>query len=171
MIKILSLIVLPFFVLKRYLSSSGLINKVKINIYSLLGADISIHVKLESDVDLLGLKNIKIQGDSFIGKHTRIIAYNEKINIGRNVLIAANSTLITRSHVHTDLANPIRCQGYINKPIYIEDNVWIGTNCIILAGVRIGEGSIVAANSVVNKDVEPYTIVGGSPAKFIKKRV
>ncbi|MCH5225010.1 MAG: acyltransferase [Muribaculaceae bacterium] len=56
----------------------------------------------------------------------------------------------------------------ITKPIIIEDDVWIGFNCIILKGVKIGEGAIVAAGSVVTKDVQPWTMVGGNPAKLIK---
>lgn len=55
--------------------------------------------------------------------------------------------------------------------IIIEDEVWLGANSIILSGVTIGKGAIVAAGSVVTKDVPPYTIVGGNPAKFIKNRV
>ncbi len=59
----------------------------------------------------------------------------------------------------------------ITKPITIKDNVWIATDAIILPGVTIGEGAVVAAGAVVSKDVEPWTVVGGNPARFIKKRV
>ena len=59
----------------------------------------------------------------------------------------------------------------ITKPITIKDNVWVATGAIVLPGVTIGEGAVVAAGSVVTKDVEPWTVVGGNPAKFIKKRV
>lgn len=55
--------------------------------------------------------------------------------------------------------------------IIIDDDVWIGAGAIILTGVTIGKGSVIAAGSIVTKDVEPYTIVGGNPAKLIKKRV
>ncbi|WP_442859821.1 DapH/DapD/GlmU-related protein [Anaerobutyricum hallii] len=62
-------------------------------------------------------------------------------------------------------------QGYTeNKPVYIEDNVWIGRRVLIMPGVCIGTGSIVAAGAVVTKNVEPYSIVGGNPAKIIKYR-
>ncbi|MEO8253406.1 MAG: acyltransferase [Flavobacterium sp.] len=60
--------------------------------------------------------------------------------------------------------------GVVNsKPIKICSNVWIGMNCIVLKGVTVGEGAIVAAGSVVTKDVAPWTVVGGNPAKFIKE--
>ena len=138
--------------------------------YGILGADIKSAVYIEDDVDLLGLKNIKIGSGTFIGKSCRLIAYNEKINIGENVLIAANSVILTRSHNYSTTNISINKQGYSNKSVDIADDVWIGVNCVILYGVKIGQGAIIAANSVVNKDVEPYSIVGGSPAKLIKKR-
>ena len=56
-----------------------------------------------------------------------------------------------------------------SKPIIIHSNVWIGMNCIILKGVTIGQGAIVAAGSVITKDVPPWTIVGGNPARAIKE--
>ena len=61
-------------------------------------------------------------------------------------------------------------QGEIRKGVTIEDGVWLGTRVIILDGVTVGKNSIVAAGSIVNKDVPPYTIVGGIPAKIIKNR-
>lgn len=171
MLNIITWIFLPFFILNRYLMSSSILNKFNINIYNKLGANISFNARLEKNVDLLGIKNICIKNGAFIGKNTRIIAYNEKVHIGENVLIAANCTLITRSHIYSDLEIPIKNQGYNDDSIIIEDDVWIGTNSIILKGVKIGKGAIIAANSVVNKDIESYSIVGGSPAKFIKKRI
>ena len=60
---------------------------------------------------------------------------------------------------------------YFVSPVVIKDNVWIATGAIILPGVTIGEGAVVGAGAVVTKDVEPWTVVGGNPAKFIKKRV
>jgi putative colanic acid biosynthesis acetyltransferase WcaF len=58
----------------------------------------------------------------------------------------------------------------IAKPIIIMENVWVTTGAMILPGVTIGEGGVVAAGAVVVKDVEPWTVVGGNPARFIKKR-
>ena len=55
-----------------------------------------------------------------------------------------------------------------SKPITIEDNVWIGENAVILKGIRIGRGSIIACNAVVTKDVPPYTIAAGNPARIVK---
>ena len=88
-----------------------------------------------------------------------------KITIGDNVCIGEDVRLLTGTH---DLESSTF--DLVIKPIDIGDNVWIATGSIILPGIKIGEGAVVAAGSVVTKDVEPWTVVGGNPAKFIKKR-
>lgn len=87
------------------------------------------------------------------------------ITIGDNCLIGHNAVLATANHA-LELAKN-RKLNY--APIKICDNVWLGANVTVLQGVTIGEWAVVAAGAVVTKDVEPYTIVGGVPAKFIKK--
>lgn len=87
------------------------------------------------------------------------------ITIGDGVLIGHNVVLATATH---DLA-PSRSRKLHYKPIVICDNAWIGSNSVILQGVTVGEWSVVAAGAVVTRDVEPYTVVGGIPAKFIRK--
>jgi acetyltransferase-like isoleucine patch superfamily enzyme len=93
-----------------------------------------------------------------------------KVTIGDFVLIAPNSVIVGSNHNFQRLDLPIKKQGISSKGIIIEDDVWIGANVTILDGVIIGKGSIVAAGSVVTKYIEPYSIVGGIPAKVIKKR-
>ena len=92
------------------------------------------------------------------------------IKIGDNVRIAHNCSLISGQHKYNERGKTIVDSGYVLAPICIGDDVWLGTGVVVLPGVTIGEGCVVAANSVVNKDVEPYSIVGGIPAKLIKKR-
>ncbi len=87
------------------------------------------------------------------------------ITIGDGVLIGHNVVLATATH---DLA-PSRSRKLHYKPIVIGDNVWIGSNAVILQGVTVGEWAVVAAGAVVTRDVEPYTVVGGIPAKFIRR--
>lgn len=109
-----------------------------------------------------------------IGDNTRIhgtcIHAYKRISIGANCLIAAN-TQIFDGNGHDlsfeDVDNRINTKGDA-KDICIEDSVWIGANVIILPGVRIGKGSIVAAGSVVTKDVAEMSVVGGNPAVLIK---
>lgn len=170
MYKIISFFVIPFFVFKRWFIKSKIYFEVKNKVYISFGSKIGANVKIENSVDLLGLKNLEIGDNVFIGKNSRLVAYDQKISIGKNVLIAANTIILTRTHVYEKNNIPINKQGYINKPVNIGDDVWIGSNCLILCGVNIGKGAIVAANSVVNKDIDSYSVVGGSPAKFIKKR-
>ena len=88
-----------------------------------------------------------------------------KITIGTKVAISREAFICTASH---DITKPNR--PLVTAPITICDGVWIGARAIILPGVTIGEGAVVAAGAVVTKDVEPFTVVGGNPAKFIKKR-
>ena len=87
------------------------------------------------------------------------------ITIDEGALIGHNVVLATINH---DL-DPAKRQSMSYAPIHIGKNVWIGANATVLAGVTIGDGAVVAAGAVVTKDVEPNAIVGGIPAKIIKK--
>lgn len=87
------------------------------------------------------------------------------IKIGNNVAIGPNVTIFGAGHDHTKFDLPD-----VAENVVVEDNVWVGGNTTILQGVTIGEGAIVGAGSIVTKDVEPWTVVAGVPAKFIKKR-
>ena len=88
-----------------------------------------------------------------------------KILIGKDVLIGPNVVIRSSNHKYEDPKIPIKSQGMTNGEIIIKDNVWISSNCVILPNCIIGEGSVVAAGAVVTKDIEPYSIYGGIPAK------
>ncbi len=110
-----------------------------------------------------------------IGDNVSINAYSHiacinKINIGNNVLIGSNVLITDHSHGKLERSDiPFVDRHLISKgPVIIEDNVWIGEHACIMPGTTIGTGSIVAANAVVTKDVPPYSLVGGVPAKVIK---
>ncbi len=110
-------------------------------------------------------------GDVYIGDRTRIGLGNTLIGpvkIGNDVMFAQNVVLSGLNHGYTDINIPISDQQVETKPIVIEDEVWIGANAVVTAGVTVGKHSIVAAGCVVVKDVPPYTIVGGNPAKPLK---
>jgi len=92
------------------------------------------------------------------------------IKIGDNTRIAHNCSLITGQHKYNIPGRAIINSGYTTARISIGSDVWLGTGVVVLPGVAIGDGSIVGANSVVTKDVAPYSLVGGVPAKFIKSR-
>lgn len=113
--------------------------------------------------------SIKIGDYSSIGEYAWLLS--DGITIGNNVMMGPYCMIFTSDHETSNLSIPMCRQGFTKvEPVVIEDDVWIGARVIILKGVRIGKGSIIAAGSVVAKDVEPYTVVGGVPAKFIKKR-
>lgn len=104
---------------------------------------------------------------------------NEMLSIGNYVSIASGvKFLLGGNHYYNTFSTyPFKVkvmgefiEAYSNGPIVIEDDVWIGTDVIILSGVKIGKGSVIAAGSVVVKDIPAYSIVGGNPAKVIKSR-
>lgn len=124
---------------------------------------------------------INIGTNVFIGEGSRVWS-GDNIRIGDNILISHNVNIIdTNSHESDHI---LRAKGFVEllknghpkekgvietKPIVIEDYAWINFNAVILKGVTIGKGAIVAAGAVVTKDVEPFTLVAGNPAKFVKK--
>ena len=91
------------------------------------------------------------------------------ITVGNDVILAQNIVCSGLNHEYTEIRTPIVNQPVTTAPIQIEDEVWIGANAVITAGVTVGKHSVVAAGSVVTKDVPPYTIVGGNPARLIKQ--
>jgi len=93
-----------------------------------------------------------------------------KISIGNNVIFGPGVSLFSENHNFSDLTKYINEQGETRKGINIEDGVWVASGATILDGVTIGANSIIAAGSIVNKDIPPFTIVGGIPAKIIKYR-
>ncbi|MEP7263116.1 MAG: acyltransferase [Bacteroidota bacterium] len=110
-------------------------------------------------------------GDVIIGNHSRIGLSNVLIGpvkIGNQVILAQNIVVSGMNHGYQDVAIPIRLQKCTVSPIIIEDECWIGANAVITAGVTIGKHSVVAAGSVVTRNVRPYSIVAGNPAKIIK---
>lgn len=92
------------------------------------------------------------------------------ITIGNYVHTGANVVILGFNHGFYTREIPTKKQDYMDAPVVIEDDVWIGTGVVILPGVTIGKGAIIASSAVVNKDVPPYSIVGGVPAKVIKER-
>lgn len=124
---------------------------------------------------------IEIGSNCYVGNHTRVWAA-ENIKIGNNVLIAHNVNIFDndthpvdykerRNDVENIIFHGVRKNypSLKSKAIDIGDDVWIGCNSIILKGVKIGNGSIVAAGSVVTKSVPPFSLVAGNPAKIVKE--
>ena len=115
-------------------------------------------------------EGLKIGDHSNIGPYS-YIGCSGYIEIGNQVMISPRVSIYAENHVFDDTSHTIKSQGVKRKKVVIEDDCWIAANSIILAGVTIGKGSVVAAGSVVTSDVPPYSVVGGVPARLIKKRL
>lgn len=134
------------------------------------------------------VKNVKsykepfrVNGYSFVSRNTTLgkncnfngmrIKGNGNVTIGENFHSGQQCLMITSYHKYNDgNAIPYDSKEDVDKDIVIEDNVWLGDRVIILGGVRIGEGAIIQAGSVVVQDVPKYAIAGGSPAQVFKYR-
>ena len=109
-----------------------------------------------------------------INRNAMLFATESRIIIGNKVMFGPNVTVIGGDH-NTSIVGKFMCDVRNKRPeddqdVIIEDDVWVGSGVIILKGVRVGRGSIIAAGAVVNHDVPSYTIVGGTPAKVISLR-
>lgn len=112
---------------------------------------------------------IVIGDGCMVGKNNSFAAV-EGVIIGKNVLFAGQVHITDHSHGYLDIEKPIRPQPLICKgPVVIDDDCWLGFGCEILSNVHIGKHSIVAARSVVTKDVPPFSIVAGNPARIVKR--
>jgi len=117
-----------------------------------------------------GTEKVIIGDNSQINPFT-VIYSDSGVEIGDNVMIAPHCMIAGGNHEYRDLSKPMRHAGSFSMgKIIIEDDVWIGANVVITDGVRIGHGAIIAAGAVVTKNVDPFDVVGGVPARFIFNR-
>ena len=119
-------------------------------------------------------RNLTIGNDVYIGPHALFLCTESQIFIGNKVLFGPHVTIIGGDHRITDVGrfiyDVLDKHPEDDQDVHIEDDVWIGTNTTLLKGVTVGRGSVVAAGALVTKDVPPYAIVGGVPAKVLKYR-
>ncbi len=114
-----------------------------------------------------------IIGDDVLMADYIQISCAQEVRIGNRVLIGQNVYISDNSHGNTDWESlqipPENRKLSVKGPVIIEDDVWIGRNVSVLSGVRIGQGAVIAAGAVVNKDVPAYAVVGGIPARILKQ--
>ena len=188
------------FVRLRIKSAKGLLlvgKKVRIFYPNNLQVGYNTIIEDGAEINCLSLQGIKLGNRVTIGKYAIIrpsniyggpigegltmgdnsnigpynyIGCSGKITIGNNVMLAPRVSIYAENHVFDHPEILIRDQGVEKKEVIIEDDCWIAANSIILAGVTIGKGSVVAAGSVVTENVPPYSVVAGVPAKWIKSR-
>ncbi|MHB1196531.1 MAG: acyltransferase [Lutibacter sp.] len=120
-------------------------------------------------INFYGDGDISIDKNSYIGRHSSLqVSTGYKISIGKNCKIGPFFCVWTNSaSVDSDFNNSLEIKPK-NGSIIIQDAVWIGANVVISPGVKIGENSIIGANTMVTKDVPPFAIVGGVPAKILR---
>ncbi len=159
-----------FLTLANNLPRFGFFDRMRFSIYRMAGLKIGGKCTIWGPLTIRpigGAKNIEIGDGSFLNTEIRFGVPNDKVSIGANVQIGPRVMFETVNHGLTYV--PGKGRGGWTKPIVVEDEVWVGGGAIITQGVTIGRGAVVAAGAVVTKDVEPYTVVGGVPAKFIRR--
>lgn len=140
-------------------------NRWRILLLKLFGAKIGKGSVIYSTAKIWYPKNLAIGQRTCIGP--KVFCYNpQQITIGNKVTISQNSYLCGGSHDINDLA-----LGFISAPIVIKDFSWVCANCFIMMGTTIEEGCIIGATASLFKSTEPWSVYGGNPAKFIKKRI
>lgn len=146
-----------------------LMNRVKSAYIRIMGGKAGKRVVYYPGIRINPLGGIQISDDVDIAWGVTITTRGG-VTIGARTLIGYNSAILSSNHIIPSSRLQIFGSGHEHKPVKIANDVWIGANCTILAGVSIGEGAVIAGGSVVTKDVEPFAIVGGNPAKLIRNR-
>ena len=128
------------------------------------GAIVGKGVRIQGGAKIWQPWRIRIGDNSWIDSSVSLYSVDD-IKIGSNVVISEGAFICTASHdIGSDTFE------LVTKPIEIGDSAWVCSRAIILPGVKIGEGAVIAAGAVVSRDVAPWTVVAGNPAKFIKNR-
>jgi len=131
---------------------------------------ISQHCELSKGVVIKGYGgSVIINDNTFLGEYVIIYGHGG-VTIGSNTLIAMHTCIVSSNHTIPFQNELIRNKGDILLPVKIGSDVWIGAGCKILGGITIGNGCVVGAGSVVTRDLPPYSISVGNPAKVIKHR-
>jgi acetyltransferase-like isoleucine patch superfamily enzyme len=144
------------------LSKDGLIleDNVKIGSHSILACT--------GNLKKVG-KGIKIGANSGVGDYCFFGAAGG-IEIGENVIMGQNVRFHSENHIFDRIDIPIKYQGVTNKGIKIGNDCWIGAGAVFLDGVTVGDGCVIGANTLVNKDIPPYSVAVGNPVRIIKNR-
>ena len=126
-------------------------------------------VRIDRNVLIRGAATVKIGRFTTIGRGTTIEC-NEAITIGNYVMIAENVSIRDSDHNFDDITRPMRMQNISTAPVTVGNDVWLGYGVVVTKGVTIGDGCVIGANSVVTRDIPPYSVAVGAPARIIRKR-
>lgn len=153
------------FILPRYRA----LNFIKGLLLKGMGAKVGKRVVFYPGVWIVSGQNLTLGDDVDLAKDV-LVTTGGGVSIGDRVLVGYRTQILSTNHVIPNKNEKIFDAGHDKKPVAIENDVWIGANCVIVPGVTISEGAVVAAGSVVTKDVPPFAIFGGVPAKLIRMR-
>lgn len=144
-------------------------NKIRPILYRIAGLNIGYGTTITGPLSLRAdtTQKIFIGNYCYFNSETRFGCQDSNIEIGNHVIVGPRVSFESASH--NIIFEEGIGRGLFTKKIIIEDKVWIGAGVILLQGITVGEGAVVAAGAVVNKDVKKYTVVGGVPAKLIKE--
>lgn len=145
------------------------INVVKASFFRATGARIGRRVVFYPGVWICTGRNLVVGDDVDLALDV-LITSDGGVTIGDRTLVGYRTQILSSNHVIPPGLGRIFEAGHVRAPVAIGCDVWIGASCLILPGVTIGEGAVVAGGSVVTKDVPSYAVVGGVPAKLIKMR-
>jgi acetyltransferase-like isoleucine patch superfamily enzyme len=146
-----------------------LCNSLKATFLRAQGAKIGKRVVFYPGVWITPGRNLRV-GDDVDFACDVIVTTTGGVEIGERTLLGYRTQILSGNHVVPTKPQRIFGSGHDFRKVIIERDVWIGANCLVLPGVSIGEGAVVSAGSVVTKNVQPYSIVGGCPAKVIRER-
>ena len=146
-----------------------LLNNFKSSLMRTRGAGIGKRVKLLSGIWIDRFSSLEIGDDVSIAKDVIMVAAGG-IAIGDCSMIGYRTTILSVNHVIPPGKKPMRFSGAENAAVTIGKDVWMGAHCVVMPGVVIGDGSVIGAGSVVTKDVPPYTVAAGVPARIIRDR-
>lgn len=159
-----------FNVIIRILKPSKINNYIKRKLLIIMGAKIGQNLSTSQGVWIDFPQNIEIH-DNVVLSRDVIITTSGSVEIGSNSMIGYGSKILSANHkIPGSKYESIRFSGHVFDKVVIEEDVWVGCNVVVLPGVTLKKGTIVAAGAVVTKDTEEYGIYGGVPAKFIKSR-
>lgn len=148
----------------QLLPKRGPLKRGRALLLRLFGADIGEKCGFSASAYVEFPWQIKMKSHCTVGP--RSVLYNlANVEFGTHVIISQDVYICAGTHDYTNLAYPLE-----RKPIVIQDHVWVCAGAFIGPGVTVGEGSVVGARAVVTKNIEPWSVVAGNPAKFIKKR-
>lgn len=153
------------FSLPRYPS----LNRLKAYFLRKQGARVGKRVTFYPGVWIMPGRGLEIGDDVDLALDV-LITTGGGVKIGARTLVGYRSQILSANHIIPSKTEKIFNTGHDLKPVTIGVDVWIGANCIILPGINIGDGAVIAAGSVVTKSVAAFTVVGGVPARIIKER-